>query len=105
MTSLTIEINPYIVVNYNNVVRGIIFSDMTTIGSSSLLANKYSVSGANELCLLNVTTLPNKKMILYGAISRTTDTCFIPLTVGRRIRTIKNVEYLLKKRIDKVIIK
>ncbi len=40
MTSLTIEINPYIVVNYNNVVRGIIFSDMTTIGSSSLLANK-----------------------------------------------------------------
>ncbi|PIM95041.1 Imidazole glycerol phosphate synthase subunit HisF [Candidatus Hodgkinia cicadicola] len=104
MTSLTIRIIPCIDVNYNNVVKGTMFSDMTTIGSPSLLANKYSVSGADELCLLNVTASSYNKMILYDTISRISDTCFIPLTVGGGIRTIKDVEYLLKAGADKVAI-
>ncbi len=104
MISLTIRIIPCIDVNYNNVVKGIKFSDLTTVGSPSLLANKYSVSGADELCLLDVTASSDNKMILYDTISRIADTCFIPLTVGGGIRTIKDVECLLKAGADKVAI-
>lgn len=63
MTSLTIGINPHIVVNYNNVVMGIIFPDMTTIGSSSLLANKHDVSDIGKFYLFNINMSPNNKMM------------------------------------------
>ncbi len=56
MISLTIRIIPCIDVNYNNVVKGIKFSDLTTVGSPSLLANKYSVSSTDEFCSLDVTS-------------------------------------------------
>ncbi len=44
MTSPTIRIILCIDINYNNIVKGTMFSDMTTIGSSSSLANKHDVS-------------------------------------------------------------
>ena len=71
------------------------FSDMTTIGSSSLLTNKHDVSDINKLHLFNVNMPPYNKMILYDIISRIVNGYFVPLTISRRIRIIKDVGCLL----------
>ncbi|PIM96324.1 Imidazole glycerol phosphate synthase subunit HisF [Candidatus Hodgkinia cicadicola] len=104
ITSLSVRIIPCIDVNYNRVVKGTRFSDLTSIGSPTLLANKYSVSGADELCFLNIAASAANKMILYDTISRISESCFIPLTVGGGVRKIKDVGNLLKAGADKVAI-
>ncbi|PIM95154.1 Imidazole glycerol phosphate synthase subunit HisF [Candidatus Hodgkinia cicadicola] len=104
MTNLTVRIIPCINVNYNNVVKSIKFSNLTTIGSPSLLVNKYSVSGADELCLLDVIASSDNKMILYDTISGIADTYFFSLKVDVGIRTTKDVECLLEAGSNKVAI-
>ncbi len=54
MIGSTIRIIPYIDINNNNVVKGTMFSDMTTIGSSSSLVNKHDVCDINKFHLFNV---------------------------------------------------
>ncbi len=64
MTSPTIIIIPRIDINYNNVVKeNTMFSNMTTIGSSSLLANKHDVSDIGKFYLFNINMSPNNKMM------------------------------------------
>ncbi|PIM95775.1 Imidazole glycerol phosphate synthase subunit HisF [Candidatus Hodgkinia cicadicola] len=104
MTSLSVRIIPCIDVNYDKVVKGTKFSGLVNIGNPILLANKYCVSGADELCFLNISASATNRTILYETISKISEFCFIPLTVGGGIRKIKDVEYLLKAGADKVAI-
>ncbi|WP_192573150.1 hypothetical protein [Candidatus Hodgkinia cicadicola] len=44
------------------------FSDLTTVSGLSLLANKYSISGVDKLCLFNITSSSDNKKNEYYTI-------------------------------------
>ncbi len=104
MTGLSVRIMPCIDVDCDQVVKGFNFTSLVNIGNPILIANKYSVSGADELCLLNISASLANTTILYDMISQIASTCFIPLTVGGGIRRMKDVENLLRAGADKVAI-
>ncbi len=104
MINLIIRIFPYTDVNYNNVIKSIKFSGLTTTDSPNLLTSKYSVSGTDELCSFDVTSSSDNKVILSETTSRTVGTYSVPLSTGEEIKHIKHVEYLLRVEVDKVAI-
>ncbi len=73
-------------------------------GESVLIANGYSVSGADELCFLDVSDSPANKTVLTDVISQVAESCFISITAGGGIRGIEDVGNLLCAGADKVLI-
>ncbi|MFP3038249.1 MAG: imidazole glycerol phosphate synthase subunit HisF [Candidatus Hodgkinia cicadicola] len=104
MTGLKFRIIPCMDVNLGHVVKGTQFTDLLDVGNPELMASDYSVGGADELCLLDVSASTSNKAVLYNTVSRVAESCFIPLTVGGGVRRIKDVGDLLRAGADKVSI-
>ncbi|MFP3039716.1 MAG: imidazole glycerol phosphate synthase subunit HisF [Candidatus Hodgkinia cicadicola] len=104
MTGLKFRIIPCINVSSDYMVKGAQFTDLCDVGNPELMANSYSVGGADELCLFDVATSAVDKAVLYNTISRVAESCFIPLTVGGSVGSVKDVDELLRAGADKVSI-
>lgn len=91
-------------VKANVVVKGTQFRNLVNIGDPVSLANGYSLSGADELCLLNVGASAANELITFDVVEQISQNCFIPLTVGGGVRRISDVELLLRAGADKVAI-
>ncbi|MFP3037547.1 MAG: imidazole glycerol phosphate synthase subunit HisF [Candidatus Hodgkinia cicadicola] len=104
VTGLSNRIIACLDVRANTVVKGTQFSDLVNIGDPASLANGYCLSGADELCLLNVAASYANENITTDVVERIAQNCFIPLTVGGGVRRLKDVELLLRAGADKVAI-
>ncbi|MGP1917029.1 MAG: imidazole glycerol phosphate synthase subunit HisF [Candidatus Hodgkinia cicadicola] len=104
VTGLSNRIIACLDVKANFVVKGTQFRNLTNVGDPIALANSYSFSGADELCLLNVNLSAANERITFNTIEQISQNCFIPLTVGGGVRRLKDVELLLRAGADKVAI-
>ncbi|MGP1916011.1 MAG: imidazole glycerol phosphate synthase subunit HisF [Candidatus Hodgkinia cicadicola] len=104
MTGLSNRIIACMDVKAGNVVKGTQFNNLVNVGDPISLANAYSFSGADELCLLNVGASVSNEFITYNTVEQISCNCFIPLTVGGGVRRLKDVELLLRAGADKVAI-
>ncbi len=104
MTGLSSRVIACMDVKATNVVKGTQFCNLVNVGDPISLANGYSFSGADELCLLNVDASVSNKLITYDTIEQISHNCFIPLIVGGGVRRLKDVELLLRAGADKVAI-
>ncbi|MEK9809636.1 MAG: HisA/HisF-related TIM barrel protein, partial [Candidatus Nanopelagicales bacterium] len=75
------------------------------IGHVQQAALVHQARGVDELCILDVAATPEGRGPDFEAISRLTDKCFMPLTVGGGIRSIEDVRGLLNAGADRVCIK
>ncbi|XXM93570.1 HisA/HisF-related TIM barrel protein [Candidatus Hodgkinia cicadicola] len=91
-------------IKLGQVVKGTGFRGLVKVGEAELVANDYSLNGADELCFLNISAPSSNRSLLYRAISRVAENCFVPLTVGGGIRKAKDVKNLLSAGADKVVI-
>ncbi|MGH3749326.1 MAG: imidazole glycerol phosphate synthase subunit HisF, partial [Micromonosporaceae bacterium] len=66
------------------------------------LAAAYDAAGADELTFLDVTASSEERETTYEVVRRTAETVFIPLTVGGGVRTVADVDALLRAGADKV---
>ena len=66
------------------------------------LARRYGEQGADELTFLDVTASSGNRATMYDVVSRTAEEVFIPLTVGGGVRTVDDVDRLLRAGADKV---
>ena len=66
------------------------------------LAKPYGEQGADELTFLDVTASSGNRETTYDIVRRTAEQVFIPLTVGGGVRTIDDVDRLLRAGADKV---
>jgi cyclase len=66
------------------------------------LAARYNQDLADELVFLDITASHQTRPILIDAVRRTADSVFIPLTVGGGIRSLDDMEALLRAGADKV---
>ena len=100
--SLAGRVIPCLDVDGGRVVKGINFQDIRDAGDPVELARTYDAEGADELTFLDVTASTSDRGTMLDVVSRTAEQVFIPLTVGGGIRTVADVDTLLRAGADKV---
>ena len=95
---------PCLDVKNGRVVKGINFVDIKDAGDPVEQAKIYSDSGADEICFLDITASNENRQIIYDVVKRTSEKCFVPLTVGGGVRNVDDINKLLHCGADKVSI-
>jgi imidazole glycerol-phosphate synthase subunit HisF len=100
--TLAIRVIPCLDVDAGRVVKGVNFADLRDAGDPVELARAYDAAGADELTFLDVTASSGDRETTYDLVRRTAEQVFIPLTVGGGVRTVEDVDRLLRAGADKV---
>jgi len=98
------RIIPCLDVKNGRVVKGINFLDLKDAGDPVEQAKLYSDGGADEICFLDITASNENRETIYEVIKKTSEKCFVPLTVGGGVRSIDDISKLLNSGADKVSI-
>ena len=98
------RIIPCLDVKNGRVVKGINFIDLKDAGDPVEQAKIYSKGGADEICFLDITASNENRSTIYEVVKKTSEKCFVPLTVGGGIKSIEDINKLLKCGADKVSI-
>ncbi len=89
-------------VDDGRVVKGVNFTDLRDAGDPVELAKLYDGQGVDELTFLDVTASSGSRETTYEVVTRTAEQVFIPLTVGGGVRSVDDVDRLLRAGADKV---
>ncbi|MGH7721862.1 MAG: imidazole glycerol phosphate synthase subunit HisF [Candidatus Dormibacteria bacterium] len=89
-------------VDRGRVVKGVNFVALRDAGDPAELAARYDADLADELVFLDITASSGHREILVDAVRRTADSVFIPLTVGGGVRSLDDIDRLLRAGCDKV---
>lgn len=100
--SVAIRVIPCLDVDAGRVVKGVNFVGLRDAGDPVELAHRYDREGADELTFLDVTASADDRRTMMDVVSRTAEEVFIPLTVGGGVRTVDDVDRLLRAGADKV---
>ncbi|GAA1231560.1 imidazole glycerol phosphate synthase subunit HisF [Janibacter melonis] len=100
--SVAVRVIPCLDVDAGRVVKGVNFAELRDAGDPVELARRYGAEGADELTFLDVTASSGDRATTYDVVSRTAEEVFIPLTVGGGVRTVDDVDRLLRVGADKV---
>ncbi|CCH80257.1 imidazole glycerol phosphate synthase subunit [Nostocoides japonicum T1-X7] len=100
--SVAVRVIPCLDVDAGRVVKGVNFENLRDAGDPVELAAAYGRQGADELTFLDVTASSGGRETMYDVVSRTAEEVFIPLTVGGGVRTVDDVDRLLRAGADKV---
>ena len=100
--TLSIRVIPCLDVDAGRVVKGVNFLNLQDAGDPVELARAYDAAGADELIFLDITASSSDRSTTYDIVSRTAEQVFIPLTVGGGVRTVADVDRLLRAGADKV---
>ena len=98
----TARIIPCLDVDAGRVVKGVNFADLRDAGDPVEMASVYDAEGADELTFLDITASSDARGTTYDVVRRTAEQVFIPLTVGGGVRTVEDVDRLLRAGADKV---
>jgi len=98
------RIIPCLDVKNGRVVKGINFVDLKDAGDPAEQAKIYSESGADEICFLDITASNENRETIFDVVKRTSENCFVPLTVGGGVKSLEDIKKLLISGADKVSI-
>jgi len=100
--SVAVRVIPCLDVDGGRVVKGVNFQSLRDAGDPVELAALYDAEGADELTFLDITASSGGRETMYDVVRRTADQVFIPLTVGGGVRSVGDVDALLRAGADKV---
>jgi imidazole glycerol-phosphate synthase subunit HisF len=100
--SVAIRVIPCLDVDQGRVVKGVNFANLRDAGDPVELAARYDEQGADELTFLDITASSGGRETTYDVVRRTAGQVFIPLTVGGGVRSVDDVDRLLRAGADKV---
>jgi len=101
---LTKRIIPCLDVKAGRVVKGVKFRAHRDAGDPVELAAFYDREGADELVFYDITASSDERAIMLEVVERTAEQVFIPLTVGGGLRTVQDMNRMLRAGADKVSI-
>jgi len=101
-TELAVRVIPCLDVDAGRVVKGVNFANLRDAGDPVELAARYDAEGADELTFLDVTASSAGRATMLDVVRRTAEQVFIPLTVGGGVRSVADVDALLRAGADKV---
>jgi len=100
--SRAVRVIPCLDVDGGRVVKGVNFRSLADAGDPVEMARVYDAEGADELVFLDITASSGSRETTYDVVRRTAEQVFIPLTVGGGVRTVDDVDRLLRAGADKV---
>lgn len=87
-----------------NLIKGVHLEGLRVIGDPQEHARRYYESGADELVYIDVVASLYGRNSLTDIVRYTAENVFIPLTVGGGIRSVDDVNMLLRAGADKIAI-
>jgi imidazole glycerol-phosphate synthase subunit HisF len=100
--SVAVRVIPCLDVDAGRVVKGVNFRALRDAGDPVELAAAYDAEGADELVFLDITASSSGRQTMDEVVSRTAEQVFIPLTVGGGVRSVADVDRLLRAGADKI---
>ena len=100
--TVAVRVVPCLDVDAGRVVKGVNFTGLRDAGDPVEMARLYDAEGADELVFLDITASSAARDTTYDVVRRTAEQVFIPLTVGGGVRSIEDVDRLLRAGADKV---
>jgi imidazole glycerol-phosphate synthase subunit HisF len=98
------RIIPRIDIKGPNLVKGICLEGLRVLGSPEYFSKLYYDGGADEIIYHDVVaSLYDRKSIL-PLIKKTSKNCFIPLSISGGIRSLRDIENILKNGGDKIFL-
>ena len=101
---LTTRVIACLDVHNGRTVKGINFINLKDAGDPVEQAKEYSALGADEICFLDISATYEKRNTMFDVISKTAESCFVPLTVGGGVKNLQDFRDLLNSGADKVSI-
>ena len=100
---------PCLDVHDGQVTRGVQFGkaeagELRNVGDPVDLALRYNEEGADEMVFFDITASAHGRRTMSDVIERVADKCFMPLTVGGGIRSVDDMQGMLRAGADKVSI-
>lgn len=87
-----------------NLIKGVHLEGLRVIGDPQEHARRYYQAGADELIYLDIVASLYERNNLTDLVRYTAENVFIPLTVGGGLRSLGDVETMLRNGADKVAI-
>ena len=84
------------------VVKGVNFANLRDAGDPVELAARYNEQGADEITFLDISASAQGRDTTREVVTRCAESVFIPLTVGGGVRSVHDVDALLRCGADKV---
>ncbi|QGU07749.1 Imidazole glycerol phosphate synthase subunit HisF [Corynebacterium occultum] len=100
--AVAVRVIPCLDVDNGRVVKGVNFENLRDAGDPVELAKRYNEEGADELTFLDVSASKEGRGTMLEVVRRTAEQVFIPLTVGGGVRSVEDVDQLLRAGADKV---
>lgn len=104
ISMLTKRIIPCLDVTGGRVVKGVSFNELRDAGDPVELAAEYYRQGADELVFLDIGATTEERGTMVEIVERVSEKVFIPLTVGGGLRSVRDMERMLKAGADKTAI-
>ena len=102
--TLAVRVIPCLDVDAGRVVKGINFKELRDAGDPVELARTYDAEGADELTFLDISASHEGRATTLEMVSATAEQVFIPLTVGGGIRSVDDVDTMLRAGADKIAV-
>lgn len=100
--TVALRVIPCLDVDAGRVVKGVNFENLRDAGDPVELARRYDAEGADEVTFLDVSASSGDRETTYDVVRRTAEEMFVPLTVGGGVRSLQDVDRLLRAGADKV---
>ncbi|SEE16531.1 imidazole glycerol phosphate synthase subunit HisF [Ruania alba] len=100
--SVAVRVIPCLDVDAGRVVKGVNFENLRDAGDPVELAHRYDDERADEVTFLDVSASTEGRATTKEIVSRTAEEVFVPLTVGGGVRSVDDVDALLRAGADKV---
>jgi len=98
------RIIPCLDVKDGRVVKGVNFVKLRDAGDPVEAGIRYSEEGADELVFLDITASSDKRDIVTEMVGNVADAINIPFTVGGGLRSVQDIQAILRSGADKVSI-
>jgi cyclase len=98
------RIIPTMLVRGRTLVKGKQFAGDRSIGHCLQAAQIHARRGVDELCILDIGATAEERGPDLDLVRELSDGCFVPITVGGGIRSLRDIDKLLRAGADKVCI-
>ena len=96
------RIIPCLDLDKGRVVKGVNFVNIIDAGDPVECATAYDRAGADEIVFLDITASHEQRGIMLDVVRRTAERCFMPVTIGGGLRTIDDINAMLRAGADKI---
>ena len=97
-----LRIIPRLDIKAPNLVKGIRLEGLRKLGNPAAFAERYYEQGADELIYQDIVASLYERNGIEDLIRETAERIFIPLTVGGGIRTLADIQSILRAGADKI---